>query len=90
MSTSSTAVPFGLAPVAGALAMLAGYMTIMRNQRAFVPITNMDEDQLRDIGLTAADVRQARGIPFGQDPTAELSRLAAEHRHRAEVLSRSM
>lgn len=61
---------------------VAGIIAAIRNRGAFADIAAMGDAQLRDIGLTSADVHFARGVSLGEDPTLALARLAGERRRR--------
>jgi uncharacterized protein YjiS (DUF1127 family) len=69
----STGVILAKSVALGALA--AGAIAVIRNRREFGRLAQMDAAQLRDIGLTPADIDYARGLPLAQDPTLALARL---------------
>jgi uncharacterized protein YjiS (DUF1127 family) len=54
-----------------------------RNRRAFYRLGEMTDAELRDIGLTRADLHVAVAVPFGVDPTTRLRGLVES---RAEQL----
>lgn len=43
-----------------------------QNRRAFYRLGDMTDSELRDIGLTRADLHVAVALPFGLDPTTRL------------------
>ncbi|WP_147283850.1 DUF1127 domain-containing protein [Bosea caraganae] len=59
---------------------MTGLLRAISNRRALASIAAMDHAQLRDIGLTAADVYRARSMPLGDDPTEMLAREVEERR----------
>jgi len=63
-------------------ALAAGAIAIIRNRREFGRLAQMNAAQLRDIGLTPADIYDAGRLPLTQDPTLALARLVDERRPR--------
>ncbi|WP_454915186.1 DUF1127 domain-containing protein [Xanthobacter sediminis] len=51
------------------------------NRRIMAEMARMSPAELRDMGLTEADIEYARGLPFGADSTAALARRAEERRN---------
>jgi uncharacterized protein YjiS (DUF1127 family) len=51
-----------------------------RNRRAIAHLLAFDEHMLRDIGVTAGDVRAAMGAPISDDPSRYLAAFARERR----------
>jgi uncharacterized protein YjiS (DUF1127 family) len=74
----STGVIIAKSVTLGALA--AGAFAVIRHRREFGRLAQMDAAQLRDIGLTPADIHYASGLPFTLDPTLALARLVDERR----------
>jgi uncharacterized protein YjiS (DUF1127 family) len=62
--------------------VIAGFLHVLANRNDFRLVAQMNDTQLRDIGLTSADVYFARGLPLSEDPTLALARRADERRHR--------
>lgn len=54
------------------LTMISQLYTAWRNRRAFYRLGEMTDSELRDIGLTRADLHVAVAAPFGADPTTRL------------------
>ncbi|MDQ6435182.1 DUF1127 domain-containing protein [Mesorhizobium sp. LHD-90] len=54
------------------LTMISQLYTTWRNRRAFYRLGEMTDSELRDIGLTRADLHVAVAQPFGIDPTTRL------------------
>ena len=65
---------------ATALARIAGTWRAMRNRRAVAKLLEWDSHMLKDIGLTAGDVRSAMAGPLHEDPSFRLSVLSVERR----------
>ncbi|WP_181832448.1 DUF1127 domain-containing protein [Bosea caraganae] len=64
-------------------ARIAGLLRAISNRRALARLAEMDHAQLRDIGLTPADIYRARGLSLTEDPTEMLARdVAARRSHR--------
>ena len=62
------------ARLAGILAPLAALFRGYRNRRAINGLTELDDYQLRDIGLTRADIASALlTSPFFEDPSPQLT-----------------
>ncbi|MEQ1953882.1 DUF1127 domain-containing protein [Mesorhizobium yinganensis] len=55
--------------------MISQLYTAWRNRRAFYRLGEMTDSELRDIGLTRADLHVAVAVPFGVDPTTRLRTL---------------
>ena len=68
--------------LAGLLHTVASTVRVWIHRRQVVDLTQFDDHMLADIGLTRGDVRQALDLPFSQDPSLELRRLAARNRGR--------
>ncbi|GAA0779074.1 DUF1127 domain-containing protein [Roseibium denhamense] len=52
--------------------LVARTWRVFQNRRQFLELKDMSDAQLRDIGLTRADVRRASSQPFYADPTSSL------------------
>jgi uncharacterized protein YjiS (DUF1127 family) len=63
-------------------ALAAGAIAIIRSRREFGRLAQMDAAQLRDIGLTPADIYDARMLALSNDQTLALARLIDERRPR--------
>ena len=50
------------------------------NRRAVRDLLDWDDNALRDIGLTRADVRLALGLPMSEDPSVRLTDWVSERR----------
>lgn len=87
VAKASTGVIIAKSVALGALA--AGAIAIIRNRRELGRLAQMDAVQLRDIGLTPADIHYAQGLPFTQDPTLALAHLIDENRSRDRHASAS-
>ena len=61
-------------------ARIAGTWRAMRNRRAVAGLLDWDSHMLKDIGLTAGDVRSAMAGPLSEDPSYRLSVLSVERR----------
>ena len=68
------------AAAATAFARIAGTWRAMRNRRAVASLLDWDSHMLKDIGLTAGDVRSAMSGPLSADPSYRLSVLSVERR----------
>jgi uncharacterized protein YjiS (DUF1127 family) len=66
--------------VTAAYARIAGIWHAMRNRRAVASLLDWDAHMLKDIGLTAGDVRSAMSSPLSEDPSFRLSVLSVERR----------
>ena len=67
------------ARLAGILAPLAALFRGYRNRRAINGLTELDDYQLRDIGLTRADLNSALlNATFFEDPSSQLARTARQ------------
>jgi uncharacterized protein YjiS (DUF1127 family) len=64
------------------MAAVANLYRAWQSRRAFYRLSDMTDMELRDIGLTRADLHVAIGAPFGADPTAHL-RVMVEARRAA-------
>ncbi len=58
--------------LAHGLQVLSKVYRSWRNRREFYRLGDMTEAELRDIGLTRADLHVAVASPFGLDPTTRL------------------
>lgn len=58
------------------------------NRRAVRDLLDWDDNALRDIGLTRADVRLALGLPMSEDPSARLTDWVLERRTAYELTHR--
>lgn len=56
--------------------MAARAWRIFNNRRHVSELKDWSDEQLKDIGLTRSDVRQALSLPFYQDPTSLLTGVA--------------
>ena len=65
---------------ATAYARIVGTWRAMRNRRAVASLLDWDSHMLKDIGLTAGDVRSAMSGPLSEDPSYRLSVLSVERR----------
>ena len=73
-----TATPFGLlALVIGAGKRLTRVITALKNRRSAMGLADLDERQLKDIGLTRNDVFAALDTPLYHDPSRFLTSVAA-------------
>jgi uncharacterized protein YjiS (DUF1127 family) len=74
----------------GAAERLAGLWRAARNRRSVGKLLAWDDRMLRDIGLTAYDVRAAMAAPVNEDPSVHLGTLSRERREsiRAEARHR--
>ena len=54
------------------LVAMANLYRAWQSRRAFYRLSDMTDLELRDIGLTRADLHVAMGSPFGTDPTVQL------------------
>jgi uncharacterized protein YjiS (DUF1127 family) len=61
-------------------ARIAGTWRAMRNRRAVAGLLDWDPHMLKDIGLTAGDVRSAMSGPLMEDPSYRLGVLSVERR----------
>lgn len=52
---------------------------LFNNRRQFAELKTWSDDQLKDVGLTRSDVRQAMALPFYVDPTSLLSGTSTAH-----------
>lgn len=48
----------------------------LHNRRRVMSLDDLDDHMLRDLGLARGDVQRALDVPFAQDPSLELQRLA--------------
>lgn len=55
----------------------------LNNRRAIARLSDFDDHQLADIGLTRQDLSRALQLPFGADPAAELERRSLRNREGA-------
>lgn len=77
---------------AAVLARVAGLWRAARNRRSVARLLEWDDRMLRDIGLTAGDVRAVMALPVAEDPSRRLDMLAIERRAaiRAQALERAV
>jgi uncharacterized protein YjiS (DUF1127 family) len=75
-----------------AIARVAGLWRAARNRRSVARLLDWDDRMLRDIGLTAGDVRAVMALPASEDPSTRLGMLAGERRAaiRAQALERAV
>ena len=55
---------------------------VARARRELAQLSHFSEYELRDIGLSSQDLRNATALPLDADPTNFLARRAAENHHR--------
>ncbi len=51
------------------------------NRRRMMPLLELDDRMLSDIGVTRYDVAAALSLPAGEDPSQRLASLSRERRH---------
>jgi uncharacterized protein YjiS (DUF1127 family) len=59
--------------------MVARAWRVFNNRRQFAELKDWSDEQLKDIGLTRSDVRQALARPFYTDPTSLVNRAVAPY-----------
>lgn len=59
-----------------------------KNRRAFYRLGEMNDVELRDIGLVRSDLSVPVDLPFGRDPTEHLGKVARQRISRMEVAAR--
>jgi uncharacterized protein YjiS (DUF1127 family) len=52
--------------------VISNFLHAWRNRREFYRLGDMTDAELKDIGLTRADLYFANALPYGRDPTARL------------------
>jgi uncharacterized protein YjiS (DUF1127 family) len=55
-------------------------LTVLANRRAVGRLSDLDDRQLKDIGLIRTDVAAALAEPLYEDPSCQLMRIAGERR----------
>lgn len=70
------------------LDVVSAFFRAWRNRREFYRLGDMSDTELRDIGLTRADLHVAVGLPFGIDPTARLGEIVKARTDSVEDLAR--
>ena len=73
---------FGAGVIPGLLAMAGQALRSWRDRRTVETLTDFDDHMLADIGLTRADVDRALDLPFADNVSMELQRLAFTNRLR--------
>ena len=76
----NSAFEAGLVP--GLLAIAAQAVRSWRDRRTVETLTDFDDHMLADIGLTRDDVQRALDLPFADNASIELQRLAFTNRLR--------
>ena len=71
-----------------ALARAAGLWRAAVNRRKVARLLDWDERMLRDVGLTAGDVRSVMAVRFDEDPSLRLDALSAERRSAVRAAAR--
>ncbi len=66
--------------VLAGLARLVVVWRAARNRRSVARLLEWDDHMLRDVGLTAGDVRSALASPLGDDPSFRLGAISRERR----------
>ncbi len=66
--------------VEAGLARLVALWQAAQNRRRVARLLEWDDRMLRDVGLTAGDVRSALASPLGDDPSYRLGALSRERR----------
>ncbi|MBX3570244.1 MAG: DUF1127 domain-containing protein [Rhizobiaceae bacterium] len=76
-----TSLAAGRAALSTRVAVAAGKLfRAWQNRRAFYRLSDMTDMELRDIGLTRADLHVAVASPFGVDPTTRLRTIVETRR----------
>ncbi|WP_334175930.1 DUF1127 domain-containing protein [Pseudoxanthobacter sp.] len=71
-----------------AASAVAAFWVAMRNRRQAHALLSMDDQMLRDIGITRGDVHSVLSGPVHRDPTRRLTVLAVERRAAARATAR--
>ncbi len=66
----------------------SAFFRAWRNRREFYRLGDMSDAELRDIGLTRADLHVAVGSPFGIDPTVRLGAIVQARTENIEDMAR--
>jgi uncharacterized protein YjiS (DUF1127 family) len=72
LATDTTRAAGRTTILARGLNTVSKFVRAWRNRRAFYRLSDMTDSELRDIGLTRADLHVAVTSPFGLDPTTRL------------------
>jgi uncharacterized protein YjiS (DUF1127 family) len=78
-SGRSTGLP-GPGPGAILLRMLLWPVRVLRARREFDRLAGLSDHELRDIGLTRQDLRNASALSLDQDPTRHLAAITTQRR----------
>ena len=69
-------------------ARVVAFWRSVQNRRSVAKLLDWDDHMLRDIGLTAGDVRSVMATPVGDDPSFRLSVLSVERRAAVRAAAR--
>ncbi len=79
---------FAVRGAKAAASAVAAFWVAMRNRRQARALLSMDDQMLRDIGITRSDVHSVLSGPLRHDPTRRLTVLAVERRSAARATAR--